>query len=117
MLGERWSDAIKTSIRYLSGLDVEPSPEALLFAVSVVLERLKKAEGGGEWIDGLPSEPGRYWYARKYRGDTDWRVSEGAAALPASDGLLYLAEGVAIHEIEYTAIKHKPAPPLPEPPQ
>jgi hypothetical protein len=69
-----------------------------------------------EWIDGLPTEPGRYYYALKFRAEDDWRINEGSARRTGNDSLVYVAAGDFVYTGDYAAIKHRAALPLPEAP-
>ncbi len=114
MLGAKWEDAIETTIRGLSGLHSPViSPDSLLLAASSALERLKKAEGGGAWVKGLPTEPGSYWYAVTWRGAVRWQIGHGS--LDESGEHSY-DRVFCVESSPDFDIKHKPAPPLPEAP-
>ena len=119
MLGEEWTNAIETTIRSLSGLHSPViSPDALLLAASSVLERLRKAEGGGEWIVGLPTEPGRYYFALYSDGPPGyWWVGFGESREMDDGSLYHDARGDYVQKSSYPRILHMPAPALPEAPK
>ena len=98
-------DEVRNAILEMTGSMVpNPSPEALALATSILAEKSKP----GEWIDGLPTEPGRYHLALQVHSGGDWIVTP-----PTERGgsVYQLACDSKLH-----AIKHMPAPPLPEPP-
>ncbi len=114
MLGEKWTDAIETTIRRLSGLHSPViSPDSLLLAASSVLEKLKRAEGGGKWIAGLPTEPGYYWYAASLSSVDDWHVGHGEMIGPGNHSLGLGSTMTTAWGYDW---QHQPAPPLPEAP-
>ena len=64
------------------------------------------------WIDGLPTEPGPYWIASSFAGEERWHCGYGELRADRHF-TLPLGAGFTTYGFDF---KHKPAPPLPEPP-
>ncbi len=109
----KWYAAIVDGMSSLTGLPpagLNINPAAFISAVATSVRLGKR-----EWLDGLPTEPGSYYYATQAYEGAPWVVRRGFVAVGSSQHLSDY--GTRIPERPGHDVKHMSAEPLPEPPQ